>query len=136
MMEFVVKDGVVINENGEVGVLYSKAYRQFWNNVRDKKFINKVLFYPPLVLYLARGGDPQNLVDNKRYVLTEEGQNLTKTLYEEIGKPIYWLEDLKYLAVQWIPQGKKIRIINLDGYEKIEMYDEIFWIDIPTIESK
>ena len=135
-MSFVVKDGVVLNKKGEIGVLYSKAYHYSWNITEDGKPVEQVMFYPPLVLYIANGGNPADLVDNQKYTLTEKGIDLTKTLYNETNKKSSWFEDIKYLAVKWIPQGKKIRITKQDGFEQIEIQDDIVWVDIPMINSK
>lgn len=127
-MEYNTKEGMVYDSVGNVAVLYSKAYKYKWNNV-IKKHSKEIMFYPPLVYFLIVGGNPYDLVDGHTR-LSQKGKELVQDLFKETSKMSY-LEDLKNLAIKWVPVGKMIRVIEVDGYERIECFDEADWIEIP-----
>ena len=127
-MEYNTKEGMVYDSTGNVAVLYSKAYKYKWNTV-SKEHRKAIMFYPPLVYFLLLGGNPYELVDNYT-CLSLKGKELVQDLFKDTEKYSY-LEDLKNLAIEWVPVGKMIRVTDVDGYEKIECFDEVDWIEIP-----
>ncbi|ARF09736.1 hypothetical protein Indivirus_2_115 [Indivirus ILV1] len=128
-MKYSTYDGVVFNSNGEFGVLYSGAYRYKWNNGS-----RKLMFYPPLVLYLSSGnGNSRDLVNCDSNGLSQKGKEIIKNLFQETGKKSYY-EDIKYLKIKWIPFGEKFRISESNGYEVVECYNDNEWID-PIINN-
>jgi len=131
-MQFITKNGMVYDSANNVGVLYSKAYRYKWNNVR-KEHLKLLMFYPPLILYLVNGNS-RELVNDSNSGLTDLGKEVIQDLFIKTGK-ISYFEDIKYLAIKWVPVGKMIRAIEVDGYEKIELFDEEEWIQIPEIRD-
>ena len=132
-MQFITKNGMVYDSANNVGVLYSKAYRYKWNTV-TKEHLKLLMFYPPLILYLV-DGNSRDLVNESSSGLTDLGKELIQDLIIKTGKRSYF-EDIKYLAIKWVPAGKMIRSIEVDGYEKIELFDESDWIQIPEIRNE
>ena len=124
-MQYVVVNGQVRDQNGNVGVLYSKAYRAPWLAVK-KEHYKTLMFYPPLVLFMVSGGNTKDLVAGFSG-LTEKGKELIGDLFKITGK-ISFMEDIKYLCLEWVPLGKMFRIVQSDHYEKVEYFDKDDWI--------
>lgn len=154
MANYQVVHGRVIDQNGNVGVLYShsagyiqdkRSYcsdndsvdglyddRSVWSTDPDTG-LNDVmkLFCPPLVLYLANGGKLGELLgknfEKHHQVLSKKGKLV-------LNGALPNLNALDRVALAWIPANSRFKVsikANEEGglEEFIEYYDPAKWYD-------
>jgi hypothetical protein len=92
--------------DGKVAVIISPDYGAGWYSWNGN---SAMLFDPGLVGLIEEG--------NKEKIQT----------YINLKWPEEYLNG-HGLEVQWIPQGKKFRIVEYDGAESIQMLDQTDWL--------
>jgi len=103
-MEKLVKDGMV-------AVLVSPGHGAGWSTWMHAYQCDN-LFDPVLAQMLIDKVDYQEMLE-----------------YCEAMYPDGYLGGLDKLEVQWLPVGTKFRISEYDGYESIEVMDDIGWVE-------
>lgn len=98
------------NENGDVAVLYSPGYGAAWSTWANSEVENLCLFDPEVV----------------QWVLDGKPENKCEYFQEKYGRYFY-AGGLHDLEVFWVRPGQKFRIREYDGYESIELMEEVQW---------
>jgi hypothetical protein len=98
----------VINQKGEVAVVYSPGYGSGWYTWNQE--CPEMMFDPNIVHYLE----------------TKEYQKLE--VYVELKYSGAYLGGIGTLEIKWIPEGTLFRIQEYDGAESIEIRDELNWL--------
>lgn len=94
-------------KDGKVAVLFSPGHGAGWYSWHS---IEELLYDPKLV----------DMVEDKTSVQTIE--LYCKTVYGD-----HYYGGAEDLEVAWLPIGTPFRIFEYDGYESIEVRDEIIW---------
>jgi len=95
-----------------VAVLITPDYGAGWSSWNESKD-EKLLFDPTVVTLLIQ--QPPNYMERINQYCKEEYPNI-------------YLGGLEDLEVVWIPKGKRFRITEYDGYESIEIEEQIEWL--------
>lgn len=98
----------VINQKGEVAVVYSPGFGAGWYTWNYE--------YPEIVF------DP-NIV---HYIETKENEKLEA--YVQLKYPEAYTGGIDTLTIAWIPEGTLFRINEYDGAESIELKEELNWL--------
>lgn len=96
--------------DGKVAVLYSPGYGAGWST------------------WSHTNPDPQMLFDPHLVELVEQGLGDQVRAYCEQEWPDQYLGGVNDLAIAWVPQGEYFRIQEYDGSERVEIRDQMAWI--------
>ncbi len=99
-MEKVIRDG-------KVAVLVSKGYGAGFSTWGAP---DELIFNPTLI----------NFVENNDFE--------SAIYYVETNHPVVYTGGMSDLVIQWVPEGKRFRINEYDGFETIELEDEVEWL--------
>ena len=100
--------------DGKVAVLYSPDYGGGWSTW-NKEFEEELVYEPTVVEMLLN-----ITADTDEWISKAE-------MYLKLKYPDIYVGDLAQLRIEWVPIGGKFRILENDGYETVEVEDEIFW---------
>ena len=99
-------------KDGQVAVLISPEYGAGWSTWnRGGEDSEQMLFSPELATAVLAGAKPHEL------------RTLAKHLF-----PAEYEGGAGDLVVEWVPVGTKFRVHEYDGFESLELRDEIEWI--------
>jgi hypothetical protein len=128
MDKYRIDDGKVYNDNGDVAVLVSSGYGMGWSTCYTD--IPIILYYPPLVMFLL---DSYTTVTDLylcdgNYFYPHRYSEKGRHIFKDINSILTFAEDeIKKLAVRWIPKGSHYRITEYDGAEGVEILDVNKW---------
>lgn len=94
--------------DGKVAVLYSPGHGAGWYTWHK---IEGLLYDPRIVEMVERGAD------------ADEIQEYCETAYD----PKEYYGGADQLAIAWVPRGSFYRVHEYDGYEVVQMPDELDW---------
>ncbi len=93
--------------DGKVAVLYSEGYGAGWITWNSN---HSAILYDPTVVAWVESGKPED--DEFRLGL-------------ENKYPGIYLGGLRNLETRWVPQGKRFRVEEYDGYERVVIEGEV-----------
>jgi len=102
----------VVNESGQVAVLYSPTYGAGWYTWNTQ--YPDMIFDPSVVHMVLDSKDEKEMMERV-------------TVYASLKWPEAYLGGVDGLTVAWIPEGKQFRITEYDGNESIDLKDNDGW---------
>lgn len=111
--DLITVNNKVVNNKGEVAVLYSPDYGAGWYtwNLENPD----MLFDPSVVHMVLESKTTEELIERV-------------TVYATLKWPDAYIGGLDALTVRWIPQGAQFRVTEYDGNEGIELKTDTDWI--------
>lgn len=97
--------------DGKVAVIYSPGYGAGWYTCNNDTRYGKELIFDPELVALIEKGDFQELA---RFAKEKYPQAYTRGLWKA--------------TIEWLPIGTKFTIREYDGYESIEIVDDVDWV--------
>jgi hypothetical protein len=97
-------------EGGNVAVLFSPGYGSGWSTWNEDH--PRIVFDPTVVEYVRTDGESMSRDDMIKYL-------------KDTYPGIYIGSNFDDLAIEWIPQGTRFKITEYDGFESIQVEDEI-----------
>lgn len=100
-------------KDGKVAVLISPGYGAGWYtwNMHKDEGGEQLLYCPELVTAVLAGAKPHEL------------EKLAEDLFPEAYEG-----GLRDIQVQWVPVGAKFQVTEYDGFETLEIADEMEWL--------
>ena len=106
-MKYTIKNNRVYNKDNEVAVIYSPHYGAGWSTWNTNH--PSCLFDPDCVFCILKGD---------RAELAVIAQLKWDDFYMT-GNPI---------EIQWLPAGVKFRVLEYDGKESFQFYNDVDWV--------
>ncbi len=107
--------------DGKVAVIISGSYGWGWYTWCSSDYAEQILFDPEIVS-LIEMDDPADRSQHA-YISDKTVQKIEE--YCEKQYPDFSLFDVGGLEIRWIPEGKKFRVTEHDGYEEIYTEDDL-----------
>lgn len=111
-----------VYRNDALLVVYSPGYGAGWASWNHD---TSLATYPPLVLWLLLGKDPNELMQSKSLLFTglsDEGRRV----FKYVGSRVY-LGGVTDLVLGLVPRGSMWRIEEYDGSESLEIFNPSRW---------
>jgi hypothetical protein len=98
-------------QDGHVAVLYSPGYGGGWSTWANSEWAETKLYCPELVKAIEdRDADGEELARLANLIFPDQFNG-----------------GAEQLMVAWLPQGTAFKVVEYDGYERIEQMGQIDW---------
>jgi hypothetical protein len=102
-----------VTEDGKVAVIIHAEYGGGWSSCIRWSHTQSLLYNPTIVAILTSGA--------------ANAESQIKA-YMETNFPEVIAYSYRNLSVVWIPVGTKFRVLEYDGWESIELFDDVEWL--------